>query len=265
MYVGAVDATRTTRRVQISAQSFCIYAHAFAPLPQRRHALDVQISRIALRGDCLLSAGHDGHVNHYKISYPSPSEPHATAGQCRQTGKDANVLGCPASSKPHLAAGDWPVRAEGRRKDMGAPDRKGGGSSLKGFGHFLPSSTTPPAMLTLVTCYATSPITAVSDLWVGGGLESGGENMGIGEEARSSWATETGKLRIAVAGRSGSSRMSVWDLTQARQLLEVSINYQSDRSKRKYTAVAKNSRSRKLCLSSTCVRWWQAIALCCTF
>ena len=228
MYVGAVGATRTMQRVQISAQSFCIDAPTFVPLPQR-HALDVQISRIALRGDCLLSAGHDGHVNHYKISYPSLGEPHATAGQRHPTGKDAHVLGCPASAKPHFAAGDWSVRAEGRRKDAGAPGRKGGGSSLKGFGYFLPSSTTPPVMLTLVTCYATSPITAVSDLWVGGGRESGGENMGTEEEARSSWATETGKLRIAVAGRSGSSRMSVWDLTQARQLLEVSITYQSAR------------------------------------
>lgn len=208
---------------RLSAKKLCIYAHAFAPLSQR-HALDVQISRIALRGDCLLSAGHDGYVNHYKISYPSLSKPHATAGHCHPTGKEPHTLGRPASSKTYAAAADCSVEAEGRRKDAGAAERKGGDGSLKGFGHTLPSSTVPPVILTLVTCYATSPITTVSDLWIGGGRGGGGENMGVGGEARPSWATETGKLRIAVAGRSGSTRMSVWDLTQARQLLEVSIN-----------------------------------------
>ena len=205
----------------------------------------MQISRIALRGDCLLSAGHDGHVNHYKISYASLSEPRATAGQRPPTGIEHHVVGCPASSKPHSATTDWSAHAAERRKDAGAAEREGGGSSIKGFGHFLPSWTTPPVILTLVTCYVTSPITAVSDLWVGGAWEDDGEHKGMVGGARSGWTTGTGKLRIVVAGRSGSSRMSVWDLTQARQLMEVSIKYQSDR-KTYRKAVARNSRIRKI-------------------
>lgn len=76
------------------------------------------------------------------------------------------------------------------------------------------ASPSVPVHLTLVTCYASSPITAISDLWVG----SCGDNLGMGENIL---AAGKGRLRIAVSGRSGSSRMSVWDLTQTRQLLEV--------------------------------------------
>lgn len=70
--------------------------------------------------------------------------------------------------------------------------------------------------LTLVTCYPAAPVTAIADMWVGGGWwrgEGDGDSpLRCGEQDR---------IRIVVAGRSGSARMSAWDLVEGRQLLEV--------------------------------------------
>lgn len=134
----------------------------------------MQVSRLALLGDCLFSAGHDGNVNQYAISYPPPYHPRPR----RQT----------ASSRGLETRHD---------KDDGDSD------ASRDTGQ-------PPVILTLITCYAAAPITAISDMWVGGG-----ERGGLGRDNNSS------PFRLAVAGRSGASRISLWDLTEGRQLLEV--------------------------------------------
>ncbi|CAM9184864.1 unnamed protein product [Scytosiphon promiscuus] len=132
---------------------------------KRQHGNN-QVSRLALLGDCLLSAGHDGQVNHYAISY--------AASAC----------------------------------------------------------DVPPVGLTILTTYATAPVTAVSDLWVGsdsydddrnGDVDDGGDSddRGVGGDARLKRRSGGGNVFVAVAGRSGSSSMSVWDVTEARQLLEL--------------------------------------------
>lgn len=94
------------------------------------------------------------------------------------------------------------------------------------------ASSSAPIDLAIVTTYATAPVTAVSELWVGGsgdyddvmeGNRGGGSVQavpGAGLE-RGKGGGGSGTVRLAVAGRSGSSRMSVWDITEARQILEV--------------------------------------------
>lgn len=117
-------------------------------------------------GDCLLSAGHDGHVNHYLVSYHS----HDTTDEA-------------------------------------------------------PTDPLPRLVLTLVTSYPTSPVNVISDLWVGGYCNGGGyrPDCSGGRQSKDSSPQRTSRdaLRIVVAGRSGSKFMSVWDVTEGRQLLEV--------------------------------------------
>lgn len=136
-----------------------------------------QVSRLALRGGCLFSAGHDGQVNHYVVSY--------------------------AVSSPGMLA-----KAEPRHFSSAAS----AGRHVSGE-CALPSSIEPVG-LTIVTTYATAPITTVSELWLGsdGKWEEGPKRVTGGSK---------GQVCVAVAGRSGSSRMSVWDLTEGRQILEV--------------------------------------------
>eukprot|EP00752_Nemacystus_decipiens_P003736 g3442.t1 len=145
---------------------------------KRQHGKD-QISRIALRGNCLFSAGHDGQVNHYVVSYSFSSS-----------------SGMLATAEPR------------HYRSAGVPARHAPGE------YTIPSSSTETVNLTIVTTYATTPVTTVSELWVGGGGNSGARPT---REA----AGSEGQVRIAVAGRSGSSRMSVWDLTEGRQILEL--------------------------------------------
>lgn len=90
------------------------------------------------------------------------------------------------------------------------------------------SRSPPPVDLTILTTYATAPVTAVFDLWVGSNCcdKHGDDSKGVDDGGNCGDAICRRKLkgenvRIAVAGRSGSSRMSVWDVTEARQLLEV--------------------------------------------
>eukprot|EP00903_Cladosiphon_okamuranus_P013793 g12836.t3 len=143
---------------------------------KRQHGKD-QVSRLALRGNCLFSAGHDGQVNHYVVSYSISSPGMLAIAEARRF--------CSAASPGRHAPGE------------GA----------------LPSSI-KPIDLTIVTTYSTAPITTVSELWVGGDgkWEEGPKRAAGGRE---------GQVRVAVAGRSGSSRMSVWDLTEGRQILEL--------------------------------------------
>lgn len=137
-----------------------------------------QVSRIALRGNCLFSAGHDGQVNHYAVSY--------------------------SVSSPGML-----VNAEQRHhSSVALPGRHASRECT------VPSFSAETVDLTIVTTYATAPVTTVSELWVGGegNWEAGPRRAAAGSE---------GQVRVAVAGRSGSSRMSVWDLTEGRQILEV--------------------------------------------
>lgn len=135
-----------------------------------------QVSRIALRGNCLFSAGHDGQVNHYVVSYSGSS------------------FGMVANAEQNCVA---------------TPGRQASGECT------VPSSS-ETVDLTIVTTYATAPVTTVSELWVGG---DGNWEAGPKRAARGS----KGQVRVAVAGRSGSSRMSVWDLTEGRQIFEVRL------------------------------------------
>ena len=83
--------------------------------------------------------------------------------------------------------------------------------------------------LAIVTTYATAPVTAISELWVGGdgehedgaGIASSGGQGDRGAGLELGMGGGRAAIRLAVAGRSGSSRMSVWDVTEARQILEV--------------------------------------------
>lgn len=95
------------------------------------------------------------------------------------------------------------------------------------------ASSSTPVDLTIVTTYATAPVTAVSELWVGGNVDhndvdvmQGNRGAGLerGVGVGGGWSG-SGTVRLAVAGRSGSSRMSVWDITEARQILEVTDTF----------------------------------------
>lgn len=170
-----------------------------------------QISRIALQGCCLFSSGHDGNVNHYKISYPRSINQHANTSESS----------CTAGVEPSRGAekcNDHRVSTDGRRFC-------GCGTSIPDTppsAPFLPP--TPSVVLTLVTCYAASPVTAVSDLWLG--CEDYNDVTGVAGtcEAGDTFSVRVPrreKIRLAVAGQSGASRIRVWDLTEGRQLLEV--------------------------------------------
>lgn len=78
------------------------------------------------------------------------------------------------------------------------------------------SSSSELVDLTIVTTYATAPVTTVSELWVGG-------DGNWGAEPKLAAGGNKEKVRVAVAGRSGSSRISIWDLTEGRQILEVRL------------------------------------------
>lgn len=82
----------------------------------------------------------------------------------------------------------------------------------------VPSFPAETVDLTIVTTYATAPVTTVSELWVGG------EGNWEAEPRQGAGGSED-RVRVAVAGRSGSSRMSVWDLTEGRQILEVRLRF----------------------------------------
>lgn len=141
-----------------------------------------QVSRIALRGNCLFSAGHDGQVNHYVVSYSVSS------------------FGMLANSEPR------------RHSSAASPGRHASGE-------YAALSCSETVDLTIVTTYATAPVTTVSELWVSGdwNWEAGPKKLAAGGSK--------GQVRVAVAGRSGSSRMSVWDLTESRQILEVRFSF----------------------------------------
>jgi len=150
---------------------------------QHQHQHQRQISRIALRGTCLFSAGHDGQVNQYAVAY--------------------------ATAEP---------------RQPGRPVEKGEGKDRPSFQESRVASvlSSAPVDLAIVTTYATAPVSAVSELWVGGygdcdDAVQGNRSAGLEPVVGGS----SGMVRLAVAGRSGSSRMSVWDITEARQLLEV--------------------------------------------
>lgn len=186
----------------------------------RFHAVDLQISRIALQGDCLFSAGHDGKVNHYVISYQHPSEQLATDELRLPVGTSGHMPWCRTTTASLSAPADAFPWAKESSPDADASERKCEWSARQDLERFPYSLPSKPVLLTLATCYATAPITAVSDLWVAGGEDGVAENGGRREGL---WLPGMGeeKVRVAVAGRSGSSRMSVWDLTEGRQLLEV--------------------------------------------
>lgn len=126
----------------------------------------------------MFSAGHDGQINQYVITYSAPSfdrlaEPHHHSS--------------PVGTDSHTIA-----------------------------------SSSIPVDLTIVTTYATAPVTAVSDFWVGSaGEDDGGRGVEGNGEAGPRREAGGEKVRLVVSGRSGSSRMSVWDITEARQILEV--------------------------------------------
>lgn len=151
--------------VQLIALCLCTSKNLFPSAPE----IYYQISRLALQGDCLFSAGHDGQIHQYVVSYSSPSSYRL--------------------AEPHYHRSPVVTDTSSRLVD-----------------------------LTIVTTYATAPVTAVSELWVGN--ECGRRVEGAGE-ARPRGEEGGEKVRLAVAGRSGSSRMSVWDITEARQIMDV--------------------------------------------
>lgn len=212
----------------------------------------IQISRIALLGGCLFSAGHDGQVNQYMLSYPGTPTTRLTCAANR-----AENLHHPASTRGGKSSACWmpskatpsspkiPYYEESHQQQVGGCLEQAAavrniskctcGSSFEGLGFKSCSSQCipqPPLMvLTLVTCYATAPVTAISDLWVsyndvGGGrddTDAAAKSVGNKWKASSRRVSGGGKVHIVVAGRSGSSRMAVWDLTEGRQLLEVFV------------------------------------------
>ena len=185
----------------------CAHSHPSCALNARAHAF--QISRLALRGDCLFSAGHDGNVNQYVITYPRPGRRRGASAAIQETrGVFGGISGgISGSGRESAAAGDTEAfSSTGLPVGDDAPPEK----------HQLrQEQRQPPVVLTLVTCHAAAPITAISDLWVGGG-----RGVEVGEVGSTGQGGAPG-LRLAVAGRSGRSTMSLWDLTEGRQLLEV--------------------------------------------
>lgn len=117
-----------------------------------------------------------------------------------------------------------PLRAKDPRREARNTNGAIGPNPHQGSAPLPAGRSPPPVGLTLATCYATAPVTAVSDLWVSGGdgRATGGNVEGEAFSRRGAGVGD-GRIRVVVAGRSGSSRMSVWDLTHGRQLLEVCV------------------------------------------